>query len=185
MKDKGNQKSLIPGMIPGDMDIEFFSDKATKKVYFIQNGRTRVIDKLPQAIKSKIYTMLVNDEVAFQDLQAYKFDQALNEYISCMFGNLNNVPDIINGEVQYAESFTCSPGCRCSKWKSKVTGIAKYGLTEKELEVLEFLIKDKPDKAIAIKLNISPNTVSTHKMSVFKKFNVHSRGELQNMCTHF
>ncbi len=184
MKDKGNQKSLIPGIIPGDTNIEIFSDKATRTAYFIQNGKTRVIDKLPQPIKSKLYTMLANDPVAQEDLKDYKFHEALNEYVICMFGKLDNTPDVIDGEIQLAEE-SCDPGCRCQRWTSKITGIDKYGLTEKEKEVLRYLVKGNADKVIAIKLNISPNTVSTHKMNVFRKLNVHSRGELQTLSANF
>ncbi|EHO05369.1 hypothetical protein HMPREF9714_03307 [Myroides odoratimimus CCUG 12901] len=184
MKDKGNQKRLIPGILPGDTNIEIFSDKENKVAYFIQNGRTRVIDKLPQEIKSKLYTMLVNDPIALKDLGSYTLSKALNEYASCMFGKLDHTPDILDGEIQQAEE-SCEPGCRCHRWQSKVTGIDKYGLTDKEKEVLRYLVKGKADKAIAIKLNISPNTVSTHKMKVFKKLNVHSRSELQTLSANF
>ncbi|MDM1502293.1 helix-turn-helix transcriptional regulator [Myroides marinus] len=184
MKDKGNQKRLIPGIIPGDTNIEIFSDKTTRTAYFIQNGRTRVIDKLPQEIKTKLYTMLANDPIAREDLKDFKFHEALNEYVICMFGKLDNTPDIINGEIQLAEE-SCEPGCRCQKWQSKITGIDKYGLTHKEKEVLRYLVNGKADKAIATKLNISPNTVSTHKMRVFKKLNVHSKRELQILSANF
>ncbi len=185
MKNKGNQKRLIPGIVPGDENIEIFGDKVTRTVYFIQNGRTRVIDKLPQEIKSKLYAMLVNDEIAMKDLGAYKLSEALNEYALCMFGKLDHTPDVVNGEIQLAEEFSCEPGCRCQSWKSKVTGIDKYGLTEREKELLQYLIKGKADKAIANKLNISTNTVVTHKTNVFKKLNVHSRGELMTLSAHF
>ncbi|MGL5276391.1 helix-turn-helix domain-containing protein [Myroides sp.] len=184
MKGKDNKKSIIPGLLPGDNNIEIFSDKENRVAYFIQNGRTRVIEKLPQEIKSKLYTMLANDPIAIEDLKEYKFHEALNEYVICMFGKLDNTPDIINGEIQLAEE-SCEPGCRCQKWQSKITGIDKYGLTDKEKEILRYLVKGKADKAIAIKLNISPNTVSTHKMNVFRKLNVHSRSELQTLSANF
>jgi len=185
MKAKGNQKRLIPGIIPGDENIEIFSDKVSHTAYFIQNGKIRVIDKLPQEIKSKLYTMLFNDEIAMRDLGKYKLSEALNEYAICMFGKLDHTPDIINGEIQLAEEFTCEPGCRCQKWKSKITGIDKYDLTKREKEILQYLVKGKADKAIAVKLNISTNTVVTHKTNVFKKLNVHSRGELLNLSANF
>ncbi|WP_353158404.1 helix-turn-helix transcriptional regulator [Myroides odoratus] len=184
MQDKGNQKRLIPGIVPGDENIEIFGDKVTRTAYFIQNGRTRVIDKLPQEIKSKLYTMLFNDEIAMKDLGGYKLSEALNEYALCMFGKLDHTPDIINGEIQMAEEFTCEPGCRCQHWQSKITGIDKYGLTEREKEILQYLIKGKADKAIAIKMHISTNTVVTHKTNVFRKLNVHSRGELLNLSAN-
>ncbi|MDM1378196.1 helix-turn-helix domain-containing protein [Myroides marinus] len=185
MKGKDNKKSIIPGIVPGDNNIEIFSDKENRVAYFIQNGRTRVIDKLPQEIKSKLYTMLVNDPIALEDLRDYTLSEALNEYAMCMFGKLDHTPDVVNGEIQLAEDFTCEPDCRCQKWQSKVTGIDKFGLTDKEKEVLQYLSKGKPDKVIAVCMNISPNTVSTHKMSVFKKLKVNSRAECQNLIANF
>lgn len=54
----------------------------------------------------------------------------------------------------------------------------KYGLTDRELDVLEWVIAGVTNKIVAEELSISPATVKTHLIHIFKKFNVSSRHEL-------
>jgi len=51
-------------------------------------------------------------------------------------------------------------------------------LTPREHEVMQLMLSGKSTKAIAIALNISPNTVDIHRAKVMKKMKVKSAGEL-------
>jgi DNA-binding NarL/FixJ family response regulator len=44
-------------------------------------------------------------------------------------------------------------------------------LTEREMDVLEQIIKEQPNKNIADKLQISERTVETHRKNIFRKTN--------------
>ena len=48
-------------------------------------------------------------------------------------------------------------------------------MTPKQIEVLQLMASDLPDKAIASQLNISVSTLNTHKEHLFEKFNVTSK----------
>ena len=51
-------------------------------------------------------------------------------------------------------------------------------LTEKEKQVLEFLIKGEHNDKIAERLNITVHTIKVHVTSIMKKFNAKNRTEV-------
>ena len=54
---------------------------------------------------------------------------------------------------------------------------AGFGLTRRELEVLQLLGSGKRAPEIATELGISPKTVSSHLQSIFRKLDVNSRAQ--------
>ncbi len=54
---------------------------------------------------------------------------------------------------------------------------AGFGLTRRELEVLQLLGSGSRAPEIAADLGISPKTVSSHLQSIFRKLDVHSRAQ--------
>ncbi|KEA65248.1 Monoamine regulon transcriptional regulator [Marinobacterium lacunae] len=58
-------------------------------------------------------------------------------------------------------------------------GIAdKYGLTERELDVLELVLRGSGNKEIAAQLTLGEATVKTHLIRIFRKTDVKKRSEL-------
>lgn len=55
------------------------------------------------------------------------------------------------------------------------------GLSNRERDVIRLLTLNKSSKEIAQGLNISPNTVDTHRRNILKKLNISSTGELIGM----
>lgn len=55
--------------------------------------------------------------------------------------------------------------------------INKYGLTQRELEILEFLPTGKKRNEIADLLNLSIHTVKTYFESAYRKLDVHNEAE--------
>ena len=56
----------------------------------------------------------------------------------------------------------------------------KYHITEKQSEIIEFIIEGVTYKQIAEKLFISPKTVDNHVQNIYKKLNVNSKMQLSN-----
>ena len=52
-----------------------------------------------------------------------------------------------------------------------------YGLSKRELEVLEFLVKGMSYKMIGEEMKITYNTVNSHMKKIYEKLHVHSVGE--------
>jgi DNA-binding NarL/FixJ family response regulator len=55
--------------------------------------------------------------------------------------------------------------------------IDSYGLTERELEVLQLIAAGRSNPQTAAELFISPKTASVHVSNIISKLNVASRGE--------
>lgn len=53
-----------------------------------------------------------------------------------------------------------------------------YGLSDREREVFQRLLKGYSLPHVAEDMSLSKNTVATHAQHVYKKFNVHSKQEL-------
>ena len=51
-------------------------------------------------------------------------------------------------------------------------------MTDDEKQVLELTAAGKPDKAIALKLDLSLRTIQLRRASVMRKMHVHNRAEL-------
>jgi DNA-binding CsgD family transcriptional regulator len=56
-----------------------------------------------------------------------------------------------------------------------------HGLTQRETEVLAYLVKGRDSLYIQNALNISAGTVSTHRQRIYQKTGVHSRQELLDL----
>lgn len=50
-------------------------------------------------------------------------------------------------------------------------------LSEREIEILQYLVNGSPNKAIAAELHISPNTVKVHIRNIYKKLDATSRAD--------
>jgi DNA-binding CsgD family transcriptional regulator len=55
------------------------------------------------------------------------------------------------------------------------------GITNRERDIIRLLVLNHSSKDIAVKLNISFNTVNTHRRNILKKLNISSTGELVGM----
>ena len=55
------------------------------------------------------------------------------------------------------------------------------GISNRERDVIRLLVLNNSSKEIADKLNISPNTVDTHRRNILKKLKISSTGELIGM----
>lgn len=55
------------------------------------------------------------------------------------------------------------------------------GISNRERDIIRLLVLNYSSKEIAKKLNISPNTVDTHRRNILKKLNISSTGELIGM----
>jgi DNA-binding CsgD family transcriptional regulator len=55
------------------------------------------------------------------------------------------------------------------------------GITNRERDVIRLLVLKKTSREIGEKLNISSNTVDTHRRNILKKLNISSTGELIGM----
>lgn len=186
MKDKSITKNLIPGILPDDLTAEIFGERRTRKVFFIQNGKTKGYAQISATLKAQIYEQLITDKNAVEDLKHLPISKAIEEYAFCCYGELDTNPDIeINGKLGPVENFSCGTDCKCFKWDSKKIKIEGNLITAREYQILKYFASDYADKQIADLLNLSTSTIDSHKMNLFEKFGVHSKtGLISKAITH-
>lgn len=57
-------------------------------------------------------------------------------------------------------------------------GERDYGLTTRELEILQFIVDGKSNKEIASTLNLSANTIAVHRSNIMDALGIHKTAEL-------
>lgn len=61
---------------------------------------------------------------------------------------------------------------------ANLKGERDYGLTERELEILQYIVDGKSNKEIASDLNLSTNTVAVHRANIMDALGLHKTAEL-------
>jgi DNA-binding CsgD family transcriptional regulator len=181
--DKFKQNQIIhqlpAGLLIGDKRTEMFGCRETKKVYALSDGKTIPFNELNRYKRALIFEKLLSDEKAFEDLKNLSQDEAIENFAFCVYGAADHEPDFDEeGNLQSADNFICSNNCKCLKWKSKEITVDGKKLTPKQIEIIQLLASDMPDKQIADALGICESTLDTHKKQMFIKFEVTSKAGL-------
>jgi len=61
---------------------------------------------------------------------------------------------------------------------STLKGERDYGLTQRELQILQFIVDGKSNKEIATELDLSANTVAAHRANMMEALGIHKAAEL-------
>ena len=61
---------------------------------------------------------------------------------------------------------------------TSLKGERDYGLTQRELEILQFIVDGKSNKEIAMQLDLSANTVAAHRANMMDALGIHKTAEL-------
>lgn len=151
MESKFNTKNEIhqipAGVKIGDMRTEIFGDRKTKKAFFITNSQTHRFNELGGDLKAQLFQQLLTDDVAFRDLKDLEVEDAIEKFSFCIYGAADHVADFTEeGKLNKADNFLCSTNCKCLKWKSKSINIDGNPLTTREIQIVNLMASDLPDK---------------------------------------
>ena len=61
----------------------------------------------------------------------------------------------------------------------------EIALTGKEREIVNLILEGKESKEISVILNISPNTVATHRKNILKKLGARNVGEMVKILVSY
>lgn len=87
------------------------------------------------------------------------------------------IKDLMSGGVPLSKSIARKVlGFLRDDQTSKIKDEQKFNLTNREIEILQAIVLDDTEYAIAMDLGISQHTVRTHVKNIYKKLHVHSRG---------
>lgn len=166
---------LPAGIIQGDKRTELFGCRETKKLFAVSDGKTIPFSEISHALKAQIFQKYLQDVKAMNDLSHLPLSDALEKFAYCVYGALDHEPDFDDsGRLKAADNFICSPECTCLTWSSKSITVDGNALTVREIQIIQLLASDSPDKQIADLLKITTSTLDSHKQNLFRKFNVFS-----------
>lgn len=80
----------------------------------------------------------------------------------------NAINTVHSGEIYISQEFAFK----------KIDLVKKSELSKRQLQIITMLSKGKSNKEIAIKLDLSENTIATHRSNIMKKLQIHNVAEL-------
>lgn len=164
-----------------DSNVELFSKNG--QAMAIYKGEIKSVFDLPADLLTVLYTDLLNNDAAIIALNEENYttkQEMLSKYIECRFGELDHVPDIVNGEIKAHEFVSCSLRGSC-KMEGLVCLPINYNgqpLTDFELKLIDELATENTIPVMAENLGVCKNTLEFRKKILFNKLNVQSRARL-------
>lgn len=168
---------MIPaGLI--DQNFEFFSHQGN--LMLLTDGKLKSFDSMPAWLFNHLKeTIDSSPEIskALDELRLIKPIDRIRKFVTCRFGACDNLPDSDEHGNFQDEFVPCEKRGLCVHEGILCAPIrAPYGyISTRELEVIQLMAQDLPNKMIADQLDISVCTVSTHIQHIQLKTGCHSK----------
>lgn len=136
---------------------------------------TAIIKEKYPSIEVMMLTVFKDEENLFNAVKAgasgYLLKDASTDEIA------DAVKELVNGGVPLSRSIARKVlnFIRDNKTEKK-SDENEFNLTNREIEILQSIVQDDTEYAIAMDLGISGHTVRTHVKNIYRKLQVHSRG---------
>ncbi len=134
---------------------------------------TEIKQKRPE-IKILMFTVHDDDENVFNAVRAGAIGYVL-KYEAAKIAEA--VTEVHNGRA-FINGYLAGKILNYFHEKNNLPQLSEYNLTTKEKEILGLLVKGLAYKQIAHQSNVSVETINTHIKNIYRKLNVHSRGEI-------
>ncbi|MDD2279997.1 MAG: helix-turn-helix transcriptional regulator [Bacteroidales bacterium] len=176
------KQKLPAGLVDNNIEIFAESEHNVKALF---EGRTVNFLDLPQYIIDFFLNEMYGNSsamIAFHKAKFNSIEKMLLQYVWCNYGGFDNTPDYnteLNNSIK--EFWDCGKrencpfnGCICGQL------IAPNGehLTRQEIKIIKLISQGHFDAELADALNISPNTIISHKANIFRKLQVNSKNEV-------
>ena len=181
MRDKCNKvqtNGLAQKLIKRSKSIEFFGDRATKKVYYLKEGQTYSFNDLDPAHFCTMHNALMrtkSTKIIINRIAPGDIKRQVELFTYYYYGALDGDPDIKNGELQPHENFRHERECLSLQFTCKKLRIDNQALTPREVQIIDLIYQDYPDKHIRAELGIAQATLTTLKGKLFRKAKVASK----------
>ncbi len=163
------RKSIEPNLVLMDIDMPIMGG-----IEAVKKGKERYPD-----LKFLMLTIFDEDEKIFSAIKAgadgYLLkDEPIDKISEVIINLLNNEgtpmsPSIARRVLKLLMNATLE------KSYDNLVEKYNYNLTEKEKDVLDFLVEGFEYKEIAMKMGVSPHTIRNHIANIYKKLHVTSR----------
>lgn len=171
------RKSVEPNLVLMDIDMPIMNG-----IEAVKKGKERYPD-----LKFLMLTIFDEDDKIFNAIKAgadgYLLkDEPIDKISEAIISLLNNEgapmsPSIARRTLKLLMNATLDQSFNTPAESNE------YNLTEKEKEVLTFLIDGLEYKEIAMKISVSPHTVRNHIANIYKKLHVTSRTQAIKVYT--
>jgi len=126
----------------------------------------RILEKLPDTIVLML-SMHPEETLVRQALEAGARGYMLKNAIDLELGTA--IRKVVAGEIVLDPQLSQPAGLK---------GERDYGLTTRELEILQLIVDGKSNKEIATQLKLSANTVAVHRANMMDALGIHKTAEL-------
>jgi DNA-binding NarL/FixJ family response regulator len=126
----------------------------------------RILEKLPDTIVLML-SMHPEETLVRQALEAGARGYMLKNAIDLELGTA--IRKVVAGETVLDPQLSQPAGLK---------GERDYGLTTRELEILQLIVDGKSNKEIAAQLKLSANTVAVHRANMMDALGIHKTAEL-------
>ena len=126
----------------------------------------RILEKLPDTIVLML-SMHPEETLVRQALDAGARGYMLKNAIDLELGTA--IRRVVAGEIVLDPQLSQPAGLK---------GERDYGLTTRELEILQLIVDGKSNKEIAAELKLSANTVAVHRANMMDALGIHKTAEL-------
>jgi DNA-binding NarL/FixJ family response regulator len=126
----------------------------------------RILEKLPETIVLML-SMHPEETLVRQALDAGARGYMLKNAIDLELGTA--IRKVVAGEIVLDPQLSQPAGLK---------GERDYGLTTRELEILQLIVDGKSNKEIATQLKLSANTVAVHRANMMDALGIHKTAEL-------
>jgi len=126
----------------------------------------RILEKLPDTIVLML-SMHPEETLVRQALDAGARGYMLKNAIDLELGTA--IRKVVAGEIVLDPQLSQPAGLK---------GERDYGLTARELEILQLIVDGKSNKEIAAQLKLSANTVAVHRANMMDALGIHKTAEL-------
>ena len=126
----------------------------------------RILEKLPDTIVLML-SMHPEETLVRQALEAGARGYMLKNAIDLELGTA--IRKVVAGEIVLDPQLSQPAGLK---------GERDYGLTTRELEILQLIVDGKSNKEIAAQLRLSANTVAVHRANMMDALGIHKTAEL-------
>ena len=126
----------------------------------------RILEKLPDTIVLML-SMHPEETLVRQALDAGARGYMLKNAIDLELGTA--IRKVVAGEIVFDPQLS---------QPTALKGERDYGLTTRELEILQLIVDGKSNKEIAAQLKLSANTVAVHRANMMDALGIHKTAEL-------
>ena len=170
-------KLIIADIMMPEMDGKEFFKQVSENPEFAdipfifltaRASREEKVESLKAGVIDYIYKPFTVEELEV------KIDNIINRENKLRKAYIDKIQDklleVIDEKIESEESLR----------QSRIVKYREFGITSREEDIIDLIIKGHQDKEIGTMLNISTRTVSKHVQNIFDKVNVTNRTELVN-----